>query len=219
VVGFRVLCRRFIVFSSIRARLTLSHLAVILVATALSGFLLLSLVESYFLQAMEDNLAAQARITAQALIPGARLAAPAGEAPPSAFNTVQQQNSNISLQAQNVAPAPAETSLGAVSLSYLADASLQLSSQLETRIRILDAGGVVLVDSLQQEQSANLQGDPLVAQALADNPRSVADYQAGKKAAAGFLVGQVMKLSKGKADPKLVGKLVAEKLADAAGIA
>lgn len=40
-----------------------------------------------------------------------------------------------------------------------------------------------------------------------------ADYKAGKKAAAGCFVGQVMKLSKGKADPKLVGKLVAQKLA------
>ncbi len=53
----------------------------------------------------------------------------------------------------------------------------------------------------------------LVEQAVAENPKSVADYQAGKKAAAGFFVGQVMKLSKGKADPQLVGKLVAEKLA------
>ena len=55
--------------------------------------------------------------------------------------------------------------------------------------------------------------EKFVDQALAENPRSAEDYRAGKKAAAGFLVGQVMKLSKGKADPKLVGKLVAEKLA------
>ena len=52
-----------------------------------------------------------------------------------------------------------------------------------------------------------------VDQVLAENAKSVADYRAGKKAAAGFLVGQVMKLSKGKADPQGVGKLVAEKLA------
>ena len=52
-----------------------------------------------------------------------------------------------------------------------------------------------------------------VDQAVASNPKSVADYKAGKKAAAGYFVGQVMKLSKGKADPKLVGRLVAEKLA------
>ena len=40
----------------------------------------------------------------------------------------------------------------------------------------------------------------------------IADYKAGKKAAAGYFVGQVMKLSKGKADPKVVGDLVAKAL-------
>ena len=52
----------------------------------------------------------------------------------------------------------------------------------------------------------------LVEAAIAANPKSVADYKAGKKAAAGFFVGQVMKASKGKADPKAVGRLVAEAL-------
>jgi aspartyl-tRNA(Asn)/glutamyl-tRNA(Gln) amidotransferase subunit B len=54
--------------------------------------------------------------------------------------------------------------------------------------------------------------DEFVQQALASNPKSVADYKAGKKAAAGYFVGQVMKLSKGKADPKVVGDLVAKAL-------
>ena len=53
----------------------------------------------------------------------------------------------------------------------------------------------------------------LVDAAVAANPKSVADFKAGKKAAAGFFVGQVMKASKGKADPKVVGRLVAETLA------
>ncbi len=55
--------------------------------------------------------------------------------------------------------------------------------------------------------------EAFVDQAIAANPGPVADYKAGKKAAAGFFVGQVMKLSKGKADPKLVGGIVAQKLA------
>ena len=55
--------------------------------------------------------------------------------------------------------------------------------------------------------------EAFVEQAIAANPKSVADFKAGKKAAAGFFVGQVMKLSKGKADPKIVGPLVAKKLA------
>ena len=55
--------------------------------------------------------------------------------------------------------------------------------------------------------------EALVDQAIAANPGPVADFKAGKKAAAGFFVGQVMKLSKGKADPKVVGPIVARKLA------
>ena len=152
-------------FSSIRARLTLSHLIVIVIAMGLSGFVLLSLLERYFLEAMEDSLAAQAQITAQALVPGVIAWAPAGENPASVFNTVQQMSSNISLQAQNVAPAT--TNLSDVDLSYLANASLQLSSQLETRIRILDMEGMTLVDSQPADDSAGLETDPLVMDALA----------------------------------------------------
>jgi len=56
--------------------------------------------------------------------------------------------------------------------------------------------------------------EAFVEQAIRENPKTVEDYKAGKKAAAGFLVGQVMKLSHGKAAPQQVGKLVAEKLAE-----
>jgi len=47
---------------------------------------------------------------------------------------------------------------------------------------------------------------------MAANPQSVADYKAGKGAALNFLKGQVMKLSKGKANPGMVGDLLAQKL-------
>jgi aspartyl-tRNA(Asn)/glutamyl-tRNA(Gln) amidotransferase subunit B len=47
---------------------------------------------------------------------------------------------------------------------------------------------------------------------LAANPKTVADYKAGKAAALNFLKGQVMKLSKGKANPSLVGELLLAKL-------
>lgn len=153
--------------SSIRMRLTLSHLAVIVVAMALSGFLLISLVEQYFVEAIEDSLAAQARITAQALIPGAMVEMPTVEVPASAFNTLQQRQQNFALEAQNIVPPPDTDTLEGADLSYLADASLQLSSQLNTRIRVVDAQGTVLVDSQQEGEGADLQSDPLVSQALA----------------------------------------------------
>ena len=52
----------------------------------------------------------------------------------------------------------------------------------------------------------------IVMQVIADNPQSVADYKAGKDKAVGFIVGQVMKASKGKANPGIVNKLIIEEL-------
>ncbi len=52
--------------------------------------------------------------------------------------------------------------------------------------------------------------DSLIADIVAANPKSVADYQGGKKAAAGFLVGQVMKATKGKADAAKVNAKLQE---------
>jgi aspartyl-tRNA(Asn)/glutamyl-tRNA(Gln) amidotransferase subunit B len=47
---------------------------------------------------------------------------------------------------------------------------------------------------------------------LNDNPQSVSDYAAGKKQAAGFLMGQIMKASKGKANPHLAKRLLEQQL-------
>jgi aspartyl-tRNA(Asn)/glutamyl-tRNA(Gln) amidotransferase subunit B len=52
----------------------------------------------------------------------------------------------------------------------------------------------------------------IVEQVVAANPQSVEDYKAGKQKAIGFLVGQVMKESKGKANPGLANKLLTEVL-------
>ncbi|ALJ56361.1 Aspartyl/glutamyl-tRNA(Asn/Gln) amidotransferase subunit B [Candidatus Xiphinematobacter sp. Idaho Grape] len=47
---------------------------------------------------------------------------------------------------------------------------------------------------------------------IAQNPNPVADFQAGKATALNFLKGQVIQLSKGKANPSLVGEILARKL-------
>lgn len=49
-------------------------------------------------------------------------------------------------------------------------------------------------------------------EAIAANPKSADDFRAGKEAALNFLKGQVMKLSKGKANPNLVGEILARKI-------
>ena len=54
--------------------------------------------------------------------------------------------------------------------------------------------------------------EKLCDEAIAANPNPVADYKAGKVAALKSLKGQVMKLSKGKANPALVGEILERKL-------
>jgi len=54
--------------------------------------------------------------------------------------------------------------------------------------------------------------EKIIDHVIASNPRQLEQYKAGKTTLAGFFVGQVMKLSKGQANPKLVNELVTKKL-------
>lgn len=54
--------------------------------------------------------------------------------------------------------------------------------------------------------------EEIVDKVIADNPKPVEDYKGGNKKAIGALVGQVMKQSKGKANPQMVNQLLAQKL-------
>lgn len=54
--------------------------------------------------------------------------------------------------------------------------------------------------------------EKLIDEAIASNPQSVEDYKAGKAQAMGFLVGQVMKASRGQANPPMVNELLEKKL-------
>jgi len=53
-----------------------------------------------------------------------------------------------------------------------------------------------------------------VSQLITANTQAVADYKAGKEQALKFLVGQVMKATRGRANPRLVNELLKEKLAE-----
>ncbi len=63
---------------------------------------------------------------------------------------------------------------------------------------------------IQESDSDALQ--VLIKQALAKYPDKVEQYKAGKKGLMGLFVGEVMKLSRGKADPKITNKLLQEQL-------
>jgi aspartyl-tRNA(Asn)/glutamyl-tRNA(Gln) amidotransferase subunit B len=82
--------------------------------------------------------------------------------------------------------------------------------------RMWDTGispkGVVESEGLAQTSDAGAI-ERFVDDVLAANPKVVTDYKGGKTNVAGFLVGQVMKASQGKANPALVQDLVRKKLA------
>ena len=54
--------------------------------------------------------------------------------------------------------------------------------------------------------------EKLIDEVVANNPKQLADYRGGKEKLFGFFVGQVMKASKGKANPKQVNELLKNKL-------
>jgi aspartyl-tRNA(Asn)/glutamyl-tRNA(Gln) amidotransferase subunit B len=78
------------------------------------------------------------------------------------------------------------------------------------------ASGRNPAELVREQGLSQISGDAelirIVAQVIAENPKSVEDYRAGKQQALGFLVGQAMKLSKGKANPARVNQLLREKL-------
>jgi aspartyl-tRNA(Asn)/glutamyl-tRNA(Gln) amidotransferase subunit B len=69
---------------------------------------------------------------------------------------------------------------------------------------IAELGLAQLSDSAELER--------MVAEVLAAQPRAVADYRAGKGGAVNFIAGQVMKASRGKANPNLVRELIQRQL-------
>ncbi|MFA5076143.1 MAG: Asp-tRNA(Asn)/Glu-tRNA(Gln) amidotransferase subunit GatB [Patescibacteria group bacterium] len=65
-------------------------------------------------------------------------------------------------------------------------------------------------DLSQTSDSADLK--QIIAKIIADNPKQLADYRAGKVVLFQYFVGQVMRQTKGTADPEIIHKLLKEKL-------
>jgi aspartyl-tRNA(Asn)/glutamyl-tRNA(Gln) amidotransferase subunit B len=66
---------------------------------------------------------------------------------------------------------------------------------------------------IQESDSSSLL--PLIQEALGKYPDKVAEYKSGKVGLIGLFMGEVMKLSKGKADPKVANELVKKALDEA----
>ena len=110
-------------------------------------------------------------------------------------------------------PVPAEA-LGAL-IDRVSDDTISHQSA-NTVIQAVVATGRS-VDAIIEEKGLRQVSDEgaieaLVAQVIADNPDKVADYRAGKTKLAGWFVGQVMKASAGKANPRAVNEALRARL-------
>ena len=94
---------------------------------------------------------------------------------------------------------------GAISGKMLKDL-YELSFELEK-----DFGEVYEREKPQQITDSSAI-EKIINEIIAANPKQVEQYRAGKKTVTGFFVGQVMKASKGQANPQLVNELLAKKL-------
>ena len=74
-----------------------------------------------------------------------------------------------------------------------------------------DASSIVKEKDLTQMDDASELND-VVVKVIEENPNAVEDYKSGKKNALAFLIGQTMKATKGKANPKLLTEILKEKI-------
>ncbi len=97
---------------------------------------------------------------------------------------------------------------GTISATAAQQIAGRLLESQDTPTAVAEAEGLVQATDLGEHEA-------WVDQAIADNPKAVDEVTQGKKKkkkALGFLTGQVMKLSKGQANPKIVNELLSRKL-------
>jgi aspartyl-tRNA(Asn)/glutamyl-tRNA(Gln) amidotransferase subunit B len=79
-------------------------------------------------------------------------------------------------------------------------------------VRNQDFPEVYEAEGRPQQSSDTSTLEKMIEEIIAANPKQLEQYRAGKKTMLGFFVGQVMKLSKGQANPQLVNELLTRKL-------
>jgi aspartyl-tRNA(Asn)/glutamyl-tRNA(Gln) amidotransferase subunit B len=82
----------------------------------------------------------------------------------------------------------------------------------ETMYREPDPGPALAALKASSQISGDAELEALAAQVIAENAKSVADFKAGKEPALKFLIGQAMKISKGRANPQRLEALLRAKI-------
>ena len=121
------------------------------------------------------------------------------------------------LKALDLEPEQSPVSMaGVVMAADLLDENKISSKQLKQLLDICFEEGedfAVVYEREKPQQLTDVSAiETMIDEVIAANPKQVEQYRAGKKTVAGFFVGQVMKASKGQANPALLNELVTKKL-------
>lgn len=117
----------------------------------------------------------------------------------------------------DITDVPLTASAFAGLLKLVDDKTINMPIAKELLVELFEKGGdpaeIVRARGLAQvSDTGAIEG--FAREAVAANPKVVEDFRGGKKAALQFLVGQVMKLSKGKANPKMAAEAIEKVIAE-----
>ena len=121
------------------------------------------------------------------------------------LNEKELEPSDIPFTAEQLASLLSLIEKGTISNSAAKKVLAEMFNEPENPSKIVEKLGLVQVS----DEGALKQ---MVDDVLAANPQSIVDYKAGRDRAIGFLVGQIMKASRGKANPQMINKLLKEAL-------
>jgi aspartyl-tRNA(Asn)/glutamyl-tRNA(Gln) amidotransferase subunit B len=111
------------------------------------------------------------------------------------------------------APVPAEQLGELVGLIAKAEISGKLAKEIFAKMIESGESARSIIDREGLRQISDTGAlEKIVDEAIANNPKQVEQYKSGKTAVLGYLVGQVMKASKGQANPAVVNDLLRTKL-------
>jgi len=121
------------------------------------------------------------------------------------LNSEKKELSEISLTPENLAEMLQLIAKGDLSSKMAKKVFIELAQSGGTAQEVIEAKGLVQISN-----PAELL--PIIMKVLSENERSVADFKAGKIRATKALIGQIMKVTKGQANPTVVNKLLLEEL-------
>ena len=121
------------------------------------------------------------------------------------LNEKEMEPEKIPFTAENLAELVELIDKGTISTSIGKTVLEEMFENPRSPKKIIEEKGLVQISDESQIKM-------IVEEILANNPQSIVDYKAGKDRALGFLVGQAMKKTKGKANPKMLNEMFLKEL-------